>query len=130
MAVFWKNCCKRAVEELKHLPMGMDPIKDPRAVERWFVDFRDSSCKLVIPSLSMHKRKGGKLPEIFEVFPEIKEAVVEFINGNLGDMTLDIAHDYMNKCLNVIVENDELFKVKSKQKTRVMTKMMDPHQYK
>eukprot|EP00957_Ditylum_brightwellii_P072592 5516324-Ditylum_brightwellii.AAC.1 len=59
--------------------MGVDPIKDPRTVERWFVDFGDS------------------------------EAVVEVIDGNLGDIPLDIAHDYMNKCLNAIMENDELF---------------------
>eukprot|EP00957_Ditylum_brightwellii_P132483 10103040-Ditylum_brightwellii.AAC.1 len=59
MAVVWKYCCKRAVVELKHLPMGMDPIKDPRTVEKWFVNFRDSGCKLVIPTLSMQKRKGN-----------------------------------------------------------------------
>eukprot|EP00957_Ditylum_brightwellii_P190314 14487107-Ditylum_brightwellii.AAC.1 len=57
MTVSLKDRFKRAVKELKHLPMGMDPIKDPRAVERWFVDFRDSNCKLVIPALSMQKRK-------------------------------------------------------------------------
>eukprot|EP00957_Ditylum_brightwellii_P022393 1689544-Ditylum_brightwellii.AAC.1 len=34
MAVLWKDCYKRAVKELKHLPMGIDPIKDPRTVER------------------------------------------------------------------------------------------------
>eukprot|EP00957_Ditylum_brightwellii_P169721 12918378-Ditylum_brightwellii.AAC.1 len=89
--------------------MGMDPIKDPRTVERWFVDFRDSGCMLVIPALSNHKRNETKLPEIFEVFPEFKEAVVEFIDGNHCDMSFDIAHDYMNTCLNVITENDELF---------------------
>ena len=108
-AVFWKDCCRRAVNELEHLPMGLDPVKDPRTVERWFVDFRDSGCRLVIPALSMQKRKEKKMPEIFEVFPEFKEAVIEFIDSNLGDMSLDIAHDYMNKCINVIIENDEIF---------------------
>eukprot|EP00957_Ditylum_brightwellii_P067131 5095264-Ditylum_brightwellii.AAC.1 len=28
------------------------------------------------------------MPEIFEVFPESKEAVVEFIDGNLGDIDI------------------------------------------
>ena len=54
------------------------------------------------------------MPEIFEVFPEFKEAVIEFIDSNLGDMSLDIAHDYMNKCINVIIENDEIFQTEIK----------------
>eukprot|EP00957_Ditylum_brightwellii_P041838 3169000-Ditylum_brightwellii.AAC.1 len=78
-------------------------------MEKWFVDFRDIGYKLVITALSMQKRKKEKLPEIFEVFPKFKEAVVEFIDSNLGDLSLDIAHAYMNKCLNVIMENDKLF---------------------
>eukprot|EP00957_Ditylum_brightwellii_P023531 1776051-Ditylum_brightwellii.AAC.1 len=54
------------------------------------------------------------MPEIFEVFPEFKGAVVEYIDGNIGDMSLDIAHDCMNKYLNVIMENDELFQSDTK----------------
>eukprot|EP00957_Ditylum_brightwellii_P200840 15309275-Ditylum_brightwellii.AAC.1 len=66
----------------------------------------------------MQKRKGKKLPEIIEVFPEFKEAVVEFINGNLCDMSLDTAHDYMNKYLNVIMEKDELFQSEIKMENK------------
>eukprot|EP00957_Ditylum_brightwellii_P161314 12282673-Ditylum_brightwellii.AAC.1 len=57
---------------MKHLPMGMDSLKDPRTVERWFVDFRDSSCKLVILALSMQKRRKQNCLRSLEFFQNSK----------------------------------------------------------
>eukprot|EP00978_Attheya_sp_CCMP212_P034570 scaffold145334_cov42-Attheya_sp.AAC.1 len=56
--------------------------------------------------------KDGKLPPLLQVYPDLKNAIVEFADANIGDITVDVMHSYMNKCIGIVVENEALFRTR------------------
>jgi hypothetical protein len=47
------------------------------------------------------------------VYPDLKDAVVDFMDNNIGDFSVDTVHAYLNRCINIIIEHDDLFFVSS-----------------
>eukprot|EP00978_Attheya_sp_CCMP212_P024028 scaffold74802_cov56-Attheya_sp.AAC.1 len=107
----WADCCEEAITALKYMPVGISPPKCERIIRNWFVDFRQNGRRLVVPSISMaNNMKDVKLPPFLQVYPDLKNAIVEFADANIGDITVDVMHSYMNKCIGIVVENEALFR--------------------
>eukprot|EP00957_Ditylum_brightwellii_P025336 1916681-Ditylum_brightwellii.AAC.1 len=53
--------------------------------------------KFVVPDISMERLKANKFPDIFVVYTDFKDVIIDFIDNNIGDISVDIGHDYMNK---------------------------------
>ena len=51
----------------------------------------------------------NKSPPFLQVYSELQECPVDFINNNIGEISADNVHVYLNKCIQVIIENDALF---------------------
>eukprot|EP00978_Attheya_sp_CCMP212_P007745 scaffold18000_cov44-Attheya_sp.AAC.3 len=108
----WADCCEEAITALKYMPSGISPPKSERIILNWFVDFRQNGRRLVVPSVSManNMKDHGKLPHLLHVYPDLKNVIVEFADANIGDITVDVMHSYMNKCIGIVVENEALFR--------------------
>ena len=57
----------------------------------------------------MEKMKQNEDPPFLQVYPDLQEFRVDFIDNNLGEISVDILHAYLNKCIQVMIENDTLF---------------------
>ena len=57
----------------------------------------------------MENTKQNKASTFLQVYPELQEFLVDFIDNSLGGISVDIVHAYLNKCIHVIIENDALF---------------------
>ena len=47
---------------------------------------------------------------MLQLFPDLKDAICDFTNRNIGDITIPIIHEYINKCIVVLVDNEEMFR--------------------
>ena len=52
----------------------------------------------------MENMKQNKDPTFLQVYPEIEECLVDFIDNNIGEISVEIVHAYLNKCIQVIIE--------------------------
>ena len=50
-----------------------------------------------------------KIPELLQVYPDLKEAIVDFCDNNIGNFNLHTLHAYINKCIEIIMNFDSLF---------------------
>eukprot|EP00957_Ditylum_brightwellii_P093563 7124567-Ditylum_brightwellii.AAC.1 len=50
-----------------------------------------------------------KLPLIFSVYPDFKEAFTNFIDKNIGNISVKAVNKFMNHCLKAIVKHDTMF---------------------
>eukprot|EP00957_Ditylum_brightwellii_P200035 15249400-Ditylum_brightwellii.AAC.1 len=103
----WMICCDHALSVLKDVPFGSCPIVRSKTVMEWFVQFRTNGWRFVVPSVSM--KNVDKLPLIFSVYPDFKEACTDFIDNYIGNMSDKTVHRFMNQCLKAIVNHDTMF---------------------
>eukprot|EP00957_Ditylum_brightwellii_P026750 2023268-Ditylum_brightwellii.AAC.1 len=73
----------------------------------WFVQFRINGRRFVVQSVSI--KTVEKLPLIFSVFPDFKEACTEFIDNNIENISISTVHRFMNQCLKEIVQYNTIF---------------------
>ena len=73
----------------------------------WFFEYKQNGRLFIIPSVSL--KNESPEPPIFEVYPDFKDAFVEFLDKNIGDLKISTVHQYVNKCLKVIMEHDSIF---------------------
>eukprot|EP00957_Ditylum_brightwellii_P161207 12274276-Ditylum_brightwellii.AAC.1 len=73
----------------------------------WFIQFRSNGRGFVVPSVSI--KNVEKLPLIFSVYPDFKEACTNFIDNNIGSISVKTVNKFMNQCLKAIVEHDTMF---------------------
>jgi hypothetical protein len=87
----WRDCCEAACESLN--PCGNVAATTGRTIERWNMEFRKNN-KYVHPNPIV---RSGKCPEpsLFEHFPETKDAIKRFTNGNLADLTTELLQDFI-----------------------------------
>jgi hypothetical protein len=87
----WRDCCEAACESLN--PCGNVAAITGRTIERWNMEFRTNN-KFVHPNPIV---RSGKCPEpsLFEHFPESKDAIKRFANGNLADLTTELLRDFI-----------------------------------
>eukprot|EP00957_Ditylum_brightwellii_P182424 13896818-Ditylum_brightwellii.AAC.1 len=55
------------------------------------------------------KNKHKYIHEFLLVYPDLKQAILDFYNNNLGDFNINIVHLYINKCIDIIVKYDAMF---------------------
>eukprot|EP00957_Ditylum_brightwellii_P009322 705272-Ditylum_brightwellii.AAC.1 len=79
-----------------------------RTVQSWFSEFRTTGKKFMVPSVS-YKQKHTNIPEFLQVYPDLKEAIIEFCDNNIGDFNLNTMHLYIDKCINTVSQHDALF---------------------
>eukprot|EP00957_Ditylum_brightwellii_P115595 8816754-Ditylum_brightwellii.AAC.1 len=53
-------------------------------------------------------KEETKFPIIFSVYPDFKQACIELIDNNIGDISASIVHRYMNNCLKAIMSHDTI----------------------
>ena len=58
----------------------------------------------------MRLMKDYKLPPLLQLFPYLKDAICDFTNRNIGDIPIPIIHEYINKCIVVLVDNEDFFR--------------------
>eukprot|EP00957_Ditylum_brightwellii_P135376 10322504-Ditylum_brightwellii.AAC.1 len=73
----------------------------------WFVQFRSNGRRFIVPSVSMKNVEG--LPLIFSMYPDFKKACREFMDNDIGNISISTVHMFMNQCLKVIVKHDTIF---------------------
>ena len=103
----WQQCCEESIAVMEDIPMGISPIIRWRTVMDWFASFRDNGRKFIVPSVSLKDK--ARVPAVFTVYPDFKDACMEFIDNNLGDISTATVHKYMNTCLKVIIDHDAIF---------------------
>eukprot|EP00957_Ditylum_brightwellii_P063627 4830029-Ditylum_brightwellii.AAC.1 len=54
-------------------------------------------------------KEKTRVPAVFTVYPDFKDACVEFIDNNLGNISKATVHMYTNTCLKVIIHHDIIF---------------------
>eukprot|EP00957_Ditylum_brightwellii_P082172 6248435-Ditylum_brightwellii.AAC.1 len=106
--VSWEICCRKAIESLKHMPLGMNSLINWRIVQRYYLEFKANERKFIVLSNSI-KDTQKYIPELLLVYPDMKQAILDFCNNNLGDFSADIVHLYINKCIDIIVRHDAMF---------------------
>lgn len=107
--VNWMTCCQSAVDNLSQFPMGVKPLKSEQEVRQCYIDFRQNGRRINVPSVSMANLKIEKLPPFLTTYLELKGAIIEFCDMNIGDLTIDGAHSYINQCSSKLVEYDFVF---------------------
>jgi hypothetical protein len=80
----WKECCEAACKHLN--PCGNLAATTGETIARWNQEFRTIN-KFLHPNPVV---RSGKSPELslFEHFPESKDLIKRFANGNLADLTI------------------------------------------
>eukprot|EP00957_Ditylum_brightwellii_P070352 5344599-Ditylum_brightwellii.AAC.1 len=92
------DCCEAAISALRKVPMDIPPLKSHKTIQKWYVEFRDSKRKVVVPSVPI-KGKRRNLPPAFAVYPDLQEATMDFCLNSIGELTVDTAHKCINKYL-------------------------------
>eukprot|EP00957_Ditylum_brightwellii_P020256 1528741-Ditylum_brightwellii.AAC.1 len=87
--------------------LGSCPIVQSKTVMEWFVLFRSNGRSFVV--LSVSTKNVEKLPLIFSVHPDFKEACTNFIDNNIGNISVKTVNKFMNQCLKAIVKHDTMF---------------------
>eukprot|EP00957_Ditylum_brightwellii_P184210 14030985-Ditylum_brightwellii.AAC.1 len=82
---------------MEDILMGISPIIRWRTVMDWFASSQDYGRKFIVPSVSLKDK--SRVPAVFTVYPDFKDACMEFIDNNLGDINTATVHEYMNTCL-------------------------------
>eukprot|EP00957_Ditylum_brightwellii_P123198 9393564-Ditylum_brightwellii.AAC.1 len=82
------ECCQKSIDTMKHIPMGLTPIVRNRTVMDWFFELKTSNHQFAVPSVIL--KKQTKLPQIFEVHLDFKKACVEFIDTNMGNISVTL----------------------------------------
>jgi hypothetical protein len=87
----WRECCEAACEYLN--PCGNVAATTGRTIETWNMEFRMIN-KFLHPNPIV---RSGKCPQpsLFEHFPESKDAIKRFANGNLADLTTELLRDFI-----------------------------------
>lgn len=98
MGVSWLKCCNTAIKTLQHVPMGIGQVTSGEVVRRWFTDFKNNDRKFIVPSVSMKSLKSMEIPPLLQIYPDLKDAITDFCNRNIGDITVTIMAEYINKC--------------------------------
>eukprot|EP00957_Ditylum_brightwellii_P209548 15362223-Ditylum_brightwellii.AAC.1 len=77
----WQQYYEESIAVMEDIPMGISPIIRWRTVVYWFASFQDNGRKYVVPSVSLKDKT--RFPAVLTVYPDFKDAYVEFINNNL-----------------------------------------------
>mmetsp|Transcript_24440 Transcript_24440/g.35490 ORF Transcript_24440/g.35490 Transcript_24440/m.35490 type:complete len:361 (+) Transcript_24440:629-1711(+) len=101
----WSECCQAAVDTLKDVPLGLPAIVRHRTVMDWFLHYKRNGRKFIVPTVLM--KDETKIPLIFSVYPDFKQACIEFIDNNIGDISVCTVHRFMNNCLKAIMSHDK-----------------------
>eukprot|EP00957_Ditylum_brightwellii_P177331 13507912-Ditylum_brightwellii.AAC.1 len=103
----WSKCCEKVIDTLKCVPLGLPAIVRYRTVMDWFLHYKRNGRKCIVQSVTM--KDETKFPIIFSVYSDFKQACIEFIDDNIGDMSITIVHRYTNNCLKAIMNHDTIF---------------------
>eukprot|EP00957_Ditylum_brightwellii_P039111 2956909-Ditylum_brightwellii.AAC.1 len=87
--------------------MGLPAIVQYRTVMDLFLHYKCNGRKCIVQSVTM--KDETKFPLIFSVYPDLKQACIEFIDNNTGVISISIIHRYMNNCLKAIMDHDTIF---------------------
>jgi hypothetical protein len=89
----WLDCCNAACECLN--PCGIEAAKSGDTVQRWNRQFRKlEKFQRQHPNPTARSGKSTE-PSLFEHFPESKDAIKRFSNGNLADLTTELLRDFV-----------------------------------
>jgi hypothetical protein len=80
----WLNCCNDAAGECLN-PARIEAAKSGETIQRWNRQLRRLD-KFQHPDPMVHCGRSTE-PSVFEPFPEFKETVKRFSDGNLADLT-------------------------------------------
>ena len=97
------------MESLQHVPQGQPVIRSGEVVQRWFSDFKQNGRKFIVPSLSMEMVECMDIPPLLQTYPDLKDAIIDFSNRNIGDISVNIMHEYINRCINILVEHENIY---------------------
>ena len=97
------------MDDLKLIPMGLPPILSERVLRRWFVDFKHNEQKFVVPAIAHTSHKDNMVPPFLLVYPKLKDAIIDFADTNIGDISVELMHTFINKCIKIIVDNESIF---------------------
>eukprot|EP00957_Ditylum_brightwellii_P106097 8092687-Ditylum_brightwellii.AAC.1 len=84
--IHWEECCQQAVAALADIPMCVEAVKNLRMVQSWFSEFRMNKRKFILlPILYKYKykHKHNNIPEFLQVYPDLKEAIIEFCDNSI-----------------------------------------------
>jgi hypothetical protein len=87
----WLDCCDAACEHLN--PSGNEAATSGETIQRWNRQFRKLD-KFQHPNPIVRSGKSPQ-PSLFEHFPESKDAMKRFSNGNLADLTTELLRDFI-----------------------------------
>ena len=98
----WSDCCKASLEYLN--PIGLTYATNFETVMRWNRQFCDTE-KFPHPNPNI---SNGKPMEslLFELYPEVKNGMMEYCNTNLADLTAERVHSKMVDEILPNVEDD------------------------
>eukprot|EP00957_Ditylum_brightwellii_P021563 1625521-Ditylum_brightwellii.AAC.1 len=72
------------------------------------IEFREGKRQLVIPSVSVvNKQKHA--PELFQVYLDLKDVVIHFMDNNIDVFNINTIHAYTARCIKVLLEHDAIF---------------------
>jgi hypothetical protein len=98
----WKECCEEACKHLN--PCGNLAATTGETIARWNREFRTIN-KYLHPNLIVRSGKSPE-PSLFEHFPESKDLIKRFANGNLADLTTELLRDFIvTKLLSGLLKN-------------------------
>ena len=87
----WKECCQAACEHLN--PCGNLAATTGETIARWNRAFRKIN-KFLHPNPIVRSGKSPE-PSLFEHFPEAKDIIKRWANGNLADLTTDLLRNFI-----------------------------------
>ena len=104
--IHWNNTCKEVIEQLSVVPQPIPPITNSRVLQKWFASFRKHR-KIIVPSVVIDS--SNRLPPFLQRYPDLADAINKFADNNIGELSIDLIHGYINKCIEIIVKHDNLF---------------------
>ena len=65
--------------------------------------------KFVVPAIAHTSHKDNMVHPFLLVYPELKDAIIDFADTNIGDISVELMHTFINKCIKIIVDNESIF---------------------
>eukprot|EP00957_Ditylum_brightwellii_P174647 13298162-Ditylum_brightwellii.AAC.1 len=90
------------------MPLQIKSLTNWSTIQLYYIEFKANERKCVFPLVSI-KDKQKHIPEFLLVYPDLKQAFLNFCINNLEDFNIDIVSLYINKCIDIIARHDAMF---------------------
>ena len=96
---------KETIKHFSNTPQTRKPIKRERTIRDWFTNF----CKhrmFFVHQIENELNGITKLPPLLDKYPELVDSINNFMQNNIGEVSVSRLHEHVEKCLLVLLKDE------------------------